>query len=176
MAGKARRAAKAVRRATSTAVQATGRVARRAGGAVRSTAVRIYRAPVVRTVARKAAQGTGALAIAQARMLPGALGGYALSVIERSQRKAHQQMITAMEANGGKPVSGGAVIKDPQLRLAAYFFALAYGASKTSGMAREAMFGAAGAVGALFEEYRSNDGSNPDDGYLEKIKAGQGGI
>jgi len=174
MATRRKRAAAAVKRVAATSVQVVRAAPRRMSRSVRSAAVRVYRSPTVRRVTRQGAQTAGAVAIAQARILPGALGGYAISIIERSQRKAHAAMVLSGE--GGKTPTGGALIKDPQLRLAAYLAALAYGASKTSGMVREAMIGMAGGVGALFEAYKATDGTNITDDYLGDVKAGRAGI
>lgn len=163
-------------------------VARRAGGAIatrtRTVIQRVRSAPrtIVRTVraprrARRAglalARGGGAVAIAQARILPGLVGGYIVGKIERNQRKAHADAVTA-KAKG--ETAKGALIADPTNRLLAEAAALALIASRTGGMVREIAVGAAGAVGCLYEMYTSKDGSNPVDGYTDLVKSGNAGV
>lgn len=174
MAGKVKRAAKRAVTIVRQVAAPVPRVARRVARRVSAGAVRAYRSPVVRRAASAVGKQGTAMAIAQARILPGALGGYALAMVERGQRKAHAAMVASGE--GGKTPTGGAIIKDPKLRLAAYLAALAFGASKTSGIAREMMIGAAGAVGYAYNDYATTDGSNPSDNYFGDIKDGRAGI
>lgn len=179
MASKRKKAVAAVK-AVATRTASTAR--RAAGGAV-VVVQRAMRSPRARAAASAAVRGGSAMAIAQARIVPAVVGGYAVAVVERAQRKAHARAVESAEPKVGpdgkivpaKPV-GGAVIADPTMRLAGMAVVLAFAASKTTGIAKEAICGAAGGLGALAEIYRSTDGANPADSFVTEIKAGRPGI
>lgn len=121
-------------------------IARVRGGATRAAArVRtVYRnvtAPPAgssrrRRVAAAAVRGAGFMAVAQAKILPAAAGGYAIASVERNQR-----------------VSDKPMIKDHRNRLLAELAVLAVARTKTSGLITAAIDGGAGAIGALYEAY-----------------------
>jgi len=168
MAGRVRRAASAAKaivvRGASSAVRRVRRAPRRVGEA----AVTVYRSPSVRRAARRAAvgvaRGAGIMAVAQAKIAPALVGGYALGRIERGQRKATSDMLNA----GDKPVSGP-LIKDPMYRLVAYAGLSAIGASRTTGLIQAAFYGWAGGVGTLYEMYSATS-DNPVDDYTAAVR------
>lgn len=161
---KRRKAAKAV-------AMTVARQASSAGRAVGRQVITVMRSPRARAVGRRAVGAVSAQAIAQAKIAPGMLGGYVVARVERAQRKAHSEGVAK---DGGKGKSG-ALIVNPTTRLAVMAGVLAYGASKTTGMIRDAIIGASGAIGALYEMYSASDTMNPADDFLKKIAAGESG-
>lgn len=123
--------------------KAIARVRTRAGNA--ATRVRtVYRnvtAPPAgssrrRRVAAAAVRGAGFMAVAQAKIVPAAAGGYVVAKLERNQRVSEKPMI-----------------KDHRNRLLAELAILAVARTKTSGLMTAAIDGGAGAIGALYEAY-----------------------
>jgi len=112
--------------------------------------------------------GGTAISIAQAKGVPGAVGGYAHAAFERYQRQQ-----AAAEVNK-LPGAKGALIKDPTQRLIAEFAGLAIIASKTQGFVRDAAIGAMGSVGAHYYLYTHD--ASPVDGYIDNLKKGGDGI
>ena len=147
-------------------------------GATRVIAVAAPRGSRRRRVVSAIARGGSAIAIAQARILPAAVGGYAIAALERNQRLAHAKSVP--KEKGGLGTAGalgtGALIKDPTTRIVAELAVLAFAASKTQGIAKEAFCGMAGGAGALYEMYSVSSGGNPDDGYIGVVKAGGAGV
>lgn len=175
-------ARRTVRQRAASVALVAGNAARRAGGAVRRVG-RSAVAPAVRVIERRLPRGTrrrrvasaivsggSTVALAQARILPGAVGGYLAGKVERSQRKAHGAMI-----NKGA-TSGGALIANPIWRLAAQLAASAFAASRLNGLAKEVVVGYAGGIGALYEIYSANDTFNPSDDYLSQVAQGMPGV
>lgn len=152
----------------------TRTVVRRVASAPR-TIIQTVRAPRRgRRAAAAIVRGGSAMAIAQARILPGMVGGYIVAKVERDQRMKAAN--TAGGNQGSKPL-----IADPVNRLLAEGVALALIASRTQGMVREVAVGAAGAVGALYELYTAKPdangkGYNPVDGYADEVRGGGTGV
>ncbi len=168
MAQRVRRAARRV----ATVARASVARARRVGSAARRVAVSVVRSPRVRRAAGAVVRSAGALGMAQARILPAALGGYAVGMLERQQRKAHAKSVSGE----GESKGSGALIKDPTTRLAVGLALTAFAASRLQGVAREVACGAAGGIGAIYEMYKCTDGSNPSDSFLDDVKADKAGI
>jgi len=176
-------ARRTVRQRAATTALVARNTARRAGGTIRRTygrarsvarrgatrIVEISRSPRVRRAGRAALNVATAQGIAQAKILPGLVGGYAIGALEQNQRKAHAKMVADKSGSG-------ALIKDPMYRLLAEAAALAFLASKTSGFVRDAAIGASGGVGALYQLYTIKDGSTPTDDYINVVKSGGEGI
>jgi len=153
--------------------------AKRAGGAAKRVTTRVVevaRSERGRRVARKVAGAAGAMALAQARILPAAGGGYLYGMVERSQRKAEEQALRNRPEGADPKSTKGAIVKDPNNRILAELAVLALAASKTSGVVREVVCGMAGGAGAMYEMYNATDGYNPDDGYTEQVRAGRSGV
>lgn len=155
-----------------------GQAVRRAATRTR-TIVRTIRAAPVRIVQAgrmsrrrsvRIATAVGVQGVALGKIAPGVAGGYGVGMLEQDQRRRHAVGI----ASAAK--KSGALIADPTTRLAAEALALAFVASRTSGFVRDAAIGASGAIGALYRLYSANDGSNPDDNYIAKVKAGETGV
>lgn len=165
-------AANAARRAGAIVVQAAAPVGsrrRRAASRI-ATVVAGSAGSRRRRIGARAVGAAGAMAIAQVRILPSAVGGYGIAKVERWQRNQHAKGI------GSAAKKSGALIESPTTRLLAGLVGLAFVASRTQGMAKEAACGAAGGIGALYEIYSNTDGTNPDDSFLVKVAAGGDGI
>lgn len=171
-----RRAARAIAVRTVQAVRSVpARVRRRASSARQAVSSGIVLARTSqgrRRIARQAAvglvRGGSALTIAQLRIAPAAVGGYLIAKVERNQRLAHAEKVNGK----GK----GAFIENPQTRILAELGLIAFAASRVQGYAREALCGAAGALGAIYETYSADLAGNPVDRYLVDVRSGGAGI
>lgn len=164
---------RAVARRASSAV---ARTARRAGSAAGRTIVKVVRSERVRRVARRtgeiAKSSASITAMAQARGIPAIAGGFLVAKAEEYFRLKVAEKLAKGEKLG--------FLDDPVNRLAAEAFAIAFlTTSKMAGTMRQIVGksaeGALGAIAAFYQLYTSKKG-NPDDDYVNEIKAGRDGI